>query len=282
MQQLKSCDERGSQHREHKMADDIATEDKLIGRREGSVGHVIFNNPARHNAVSLEMWQTALKVIEGFAKDPEIRSLVVTGNGGKAFVSGADISKFESERSSEDAAAKYNAASGAVYEALYNFGKPTIAKIRGYCIGGGMNVAACCDLRFCNDAAKFGIPAAQRALGYGFDPIRRASEVIGLSRTLEMIYTARQFNATEAYAMGLVNGVKADADLDQAVADVCTGNAPLTIALAKATAREISKPESKRDFAKLTAMSKACFDSEDYKEATTSFMEKRKPVFKGE
>jgi enoyl-CoA hydratase len=265
-------------------AGDTATEDKLIGRREGSVGHVIFNNPARHNAVSLEMWQTAAKVIEGFAKDPEIRVLVVTGNGGKAFVSGADISKFESERSSEDAAAKYNAASGAVYEALYNFGKPTIAKIRGYCIGGGMNVAACCDLRFCNDAAKFGIPAAQRALGYGFDPIRRASEIIGLSRTLEMIYTARQFNASEAYAMGLVNGVKADADLDQAVAEICTqiaGNAPLTIALAKAKAREISKPDSKRDFAKLAAMSKACFDSEDYKEATKSFMEKRKPVFKG-
>ena len=262
----------------------VATQEKLIGHREGAVGHVIFNNPARHNAVSLEMWQTAFKVIDGFAKDPEVRVLVVTGNGGKAFVSGADISKFETERSSEDAAAKYNAASGAVYAALYNFGKPTIAKIRGYCIGGGMNVAACCDLRFCNDAAKFGIPAAQRALGYGFDPISRAAEVIGLSRTLEMIYTARQFNATEAYAMGLVNGVKADGDLDQAVADICAmiaGNAPLTIALAKATAREISKPESQRDHAKLAAMSKRCFDSDDYKEATRSFMEKRKPVFRG-
>jgi enoyl-CoA hydratase len=266
------------------MADAAQTEEKLIGHREGSVGHVIFNNPARHNAVSLEMWQTAAKVISGFAKDPEIRVLVVSGAGGKAFVSGADISKFENERASEDAAAKYNATSAEVYEALYNFGKPTIAKIRGYCIGGGMNLAACCDLRFCNDAAKFSIPAAQRALGYGFDPIRRASEIVGLSRTLEMIYTARQFNATEAFAIGLVNRVTVDAELDQAVADTCAmiaGNAPLTIALAKATAREISKPEASRDHAKLKAMSKACFDSEDYKEATKSFMEKRKPVFKG-
>jgi enoyl-CoA hydratase len=261
-------------------------EDKLIGRRDGSVGTVIFNNPARHNAVSLEMWETAATVIEGFAKDPAIRVLVVTGAGGKAFVSGADISKFETERASEDAAAKYNATSARVYEALYNFGKPTIAKIRGYCIGGGMNLAACCDLRFCNDAAKFSIPAAQRALGYGFAPISRAAEIIGLSRTLEMIYTARQFDASEAYAIGLVNRVTADADLDKAVDDTCAmiaANAPLTIALAKATAREIGKPDAKRDHAKLAAMSKACFDSEDYIEATKSFNEKpkRAPVFKG-
>jgi enoyl-CoA hydratase len=264
-------------------ATDTADE-KLIGLKDGAVGHVIFNNPAKHNAVSLEMWQTAAKVIDGFAKDPEIRVLVVTGNGGKAFVSGADISKFESERSSEEAATKYNATSLAVYEALYHFGKPTIAKIRGYCIGGGMNVAACCDLRFCNEAAKFSIPAAQRALGYGFAPINRAAEIVGLSRTLEMIYTARQFTAAEALAMGLVNGVVADGELDQAVAATCAqiaGNAPLTIALAKATAREISKPPGERDHAKLAAMSKACFDSADYKEATKSFMEKRKPVFVG-
>jgi enoyl-CoA hydratase len=263
---------------------DTSTEDKLIGRRDGAVGHVVFNNPAKHNAVSLEMWQTATKVVTEFANNPGIRVLVVTGNGGKAFVSGADISKFESERSSEEAATKYNATSAAFYEALYNFGKPTIAKIRGYCIGGGMNVAACCDLRYCNEAAKFSVPAAQRALGYGFAPISRAAEIIGLSRTLEMIYTARQFTATEAYAMGLVNAVHPDAELDQAVDATCAqiaGNAPLTIALAKATAREIGKPDAQRDFAKLSAMSKACFDSQDYKEATRSFMEKRKPVFNG-
>ena len=140
---------------------ETATEEKLIGRRDGHVGHVIFNNPAKLNAVSLDMWEKAFTVLDGFASDPEIRVVVVSGTGGRAFVSGADISKFESERASEEAAAKYNATSLKAYEALYNFAKPTIAKVTGYCIGGGMNLAACCDLRFCNEAAKFGIPAGK-------------------------------------------------------------------------------------------------------------------------
>ena len=261
-----------------------ATDEKLIGRREGQVGHLIFNNPAKLNAVSLDMWLAAHKVLEGFAGDPEIRVVVVSGTGGKAFVSGADISKFESERASEEAAAKYNATSLKVYEALYHFAKPTIARITGYCIGGGMNLAACCDLRFCNEAAKFGIPAGKLGLGYGYAPIRRAAEIIGLSRTMEMIYTARQFTATEAYAIGLVNRVTSDAELEAAVAETCAliaGNAPMTIALAKASAREIGKPDQALDLDKLAAMAKACFDSADYIEGRNAFMEKRKPNFQG-
>ncbi|MFM9938724.1 MAG: enoyl-CoA hydratase [Hyphomicrobiaceae bacterium] len=263
---------------------EISSEEKLIGRHAGHVGHLIFNNPAKLNAVSLDMWEKAFTVLEGFATNPDIRAVVVSGTGGRAFVSGADISKFESERASEEAATKYNATSLKAYEALYYFPKPTIAKITGYCIGGGMNLAACCDLRFCNEAAKFGVPAAKLGLGYGFAPIRRAAEIIGLSRAMEMIYTARQFTAKEAYDIGLVNRVLPDGELDDVVAETCAqiaGNAPLTIALAKASAREIGKPESERDLAKLTAMSKACFDSADYAEGRKAFMEKRKPKFEG-
>ena len=261
-----------------------ASDEKLIGRRDGAVGHVIFNNPAKLNAVSLEMWETAARVLDGFAKDPEIRVVVVSGTGGKAFVSGADISKFENERASEEAATKYNATSLKAYEALYNFPKPTIARITGYCIGGGMNLAACCDLRFCNDAAKFGIPAGKLGLGYGYAPIKRAAEIIGLSRALEMIYTARQFTATEAYAIGLVNRVCTDAELEAAVTETCAmicANAPMTIGLAKATARELGKPSAIRDLDRLATLSKACFDSADYTEGRKAFMEKRKPQFKG-
>jgi enoyl-CoA hydratase/carnithine racemase len=263
---------------------EISAEEKLIGRHAGNVGHLIFNNPAKLNAVSLDMWEKAFTVLQGFASDPDIRAVVVSGTGGRAFVSGADISKFESERASEEAAARYAETSTKAYEALYHFPKPTIAKINGYCIGGGMNLAACCDLRFCNEGAKFGVPAAKLALGYGYAPIRRAAEIIGLSRTMEMIYTARQFSAKEAYDIGLVNRVLPDGELDDVVAETCAqiaGNAPLTIALAKASAREIGKPESERDLAKLVAMSKACFISADYAEGRKAFMEKRKPKFEG-
>ncbi len=259
-------------------------EQKIYGRREGAVGHVVFNNPAKLNAVSLDMWDSFVSTLADYAKDPEIRCVVVSGAGGKAFVSGADISKFESERANAEAQARYDAISKLGYEALYDFPKPTIAKITGYCIGGGMNLAACCDMRYCNEGARFGVPAAKLGLGYGFMRIERLSRIIGLPRAMEFLFTAKQYSAEEAYEMGLVQGVAADGDLDAMIASI-TGaivqNAPLTIALAKAAAREIAKAEANRDLARLDPMAKACFDSEDFKEGRRAFMEKRKPVFKG-
>jgi len=257
---------------------------KIYGRREGAVGHLVFNNPAKLNAVSLDMWDAFTGILKDYEKDPEVRCVVVSGAGGKAFVSGADISKFESERANAEAQARYDAISREGYEGLYNFPKPTIAKITGYCIGGGMNLAACCDMRFCNEGARFGIPAARLGLGYGFSRIERLSHIVGLPRAMEFLFTAKQYSATEAYDMGLVNGVAPDAELDALVAkttDAIGQNAPLTIALAKAAAREIAKPESRQEHKKLEAMVKACFDSEDYKEGRRAFMEKRKPMFKG-
>jgi enoyl-CoA hydratase len=259
-------------------------DEKVIGRSDGPVGHVVFNNPSKHNAVSLDMWERVHALLSQYADDPAIRVVVVSGAGGKAFVSGADISKFESERANMEAQQKYDAISGKSYDFLYNFPKPTLAKITGYCIGGGMNLAGCCDLRFCNEAARFGVPAARLGLGYGFERVRRLSESIGLSKTLEVIYTGRQFSAQEALAMGFVQRIVADGELDAAVAEttaLIAENAPLTIALAKAAAREIGKPEARRDFARLEAMVKACFDSQDYVEGRRAFMAKRKPNFRG-
>jgi enoyl-CoA hydratase len=259
-------------------------DEKVIGRSDGPVGHVIFNNPSKHNAVSLDMWERVHALLSQYADDPAIRVVVVSGAGGKAFVSGADISKFESERANMEAQKRYDAISGKSYDLLYNFPKPTLAKITGYCIGGGMNLAGCCDLRYCNEGARFGVPAARLGLGYGFERVRRLSESIGLPKTLEVIYTGRQFSAQEALAMGFVQRLVADGDLDAAVAEttaLIAQNAPLTIALAKAAAREIGKPEARRDFARLEAMVKACFDSQDYVEGRRAFMEKRKPNFRG-
>jgi enoyl-CoA hydratase/carnithine racemase len=259
-------------------------EQKIYGRREGAVGHLVFNNPAKLNAVSLDMWDGFVGILKDYESDPAIRCVVVSGAGGKAFVSGADISKFESERANAEAQERYDAISKQGYEALYDFPKPTIAKIAGYCIGGGMNLAACCDLRFCNDGARFGVPAAKLGLGYGFLRIERLSRIIGLPRAMECLFTARQYSAQEALDMGLVHGVAADGELDAMVAkttDAIAQNAPLTIALAKAAAREIAKPESRQDHARLERMVKACFDSDDFKEGRRAFMEKRKPEFKG-
>ncbi len=259
-------------------------EKKLYGRREGHVGHVVFNNPAKLNAVSLDMWDGLIEIMQGYEKDPEIRCVVVSGEGGKAFVSGADISKFESERANAEAQVRYDAISKRGYEAIYDCSKPTIAKINGYCIGGGMNLAACCDMRFCNEDARFGVPAAKLGLGYGFLRIERLSRIVGLPRAMEFLFTARQYSSKEAYDMGLVNAVASDAELDALVArttDAIGQNAPLTIALAKASAREIAKPESQQDHKKLERMAVACFDSEDFQEGRRAFMEKRKPAFKG-
>ena len=266
------------------MLDSADTDEKLIGRRDGAVAHVIFNNPAKHNAVSLDMWRAMNAVLDDFLADREIRVLVVSGAGGKAFVSGADISKFESERATKDGVAAYASVSAAVYDKLYHFPKPTIAKIRGYCIGGGVNLALCCDLRVCDQGARFAIPAAKLGLGYGYSGLKRLCDVIGPARALEMFYTARQFSAREAYDMGLVNSCVGDGELDQCVADL-TGrigeNAPLTIAAIKRAAREIAKDPADRDLDALEEMVQACFDSQDYIEGRRAFMEKRKPAFQG-
>src|SRR5438105_4178922 len=187
--------------------DDVTKTDKMLARKDGRVGYVIFNNPQRHNAVSLDMWAATSRILESFAADDEVRVVVLTGAGGKAFVSGADISKFENERATLEATKVYNATVEKAYAGIQDFPKPTIAMIRGYCIGGGVGLAVCCDLRICSENSRFGVPAAKLGLGYGFVGIKRLSDLVGPAFAKEIFYTARQFDAEEARAMGLVNRV---------------------------------------------------------------------------
>ena len=194
--------------------------DKILSRKDGAVGHLVFNNPERHNAVSLDMWAAAEAVVADFRADDAIRVMVVSGAGGKAFVSGADISRFERDRATEEAIERYGKLVGRAYTAFYEFPKPTIAMIRGYCIGGGMALAMCCNMRIATETSKFGIPAAKLGLGYGFAGIKRLVDVVGPSFAKEIFYTARQFSAAEAAAMGLVNHVVADSALEAYVADL--------------------------------------------------------------
>jgi len=258
--------------------------DKMLSRKEGGVGYLIFNNPERHNAVSLEMWNAASGILADFASDNAIRVVVLTGAGGKAFVSRADISKFESERSSKDAIDRYNDAVDKANTAVYEFPKPTIAMIRGYCIGGGVGLALCCDLRICSDSSKFGVPAAKLGLGYGFKGIKKLVDVVGPSFAKEIFFTARQFTAAEALLMSLVNRVLPDAEVEKYVkdyAETISGNAPLTVNSVKYIVGEVVKDESKRNLKRCDDLVAQCFASKDYVEGRKAFMEKRKPAFTG-
>jgi enoyl-CoA hydratase/carnithine racemase len=258
--------------------------DKMLSRKDGGVGYVIFNNPERHNAVSLDMWEAASAILEGFARDNDVRVVVLTGAGGKAFVSGADISRFGDERANEEAIARYNSAVEQANLAVYEFPKPTIAMIRGYCLGGGVGLAVCCDLRICTGNARFAIPAAKLGLGYGYAGVKRLSDIVGPAFAKEIFFTARQFDAAEAQTMGLVNRVVPEPELETYVknyAEMIAGNAPLTVNSVKYIVGEVLKDESKRNTARCAELVATCFTSNDYTEGRLAFMEKRKPVFTG-
>ena len=258
--------------------------DKMLARKEGGVGILAFNNPERHNAVSLEMWEATKRILDGFAADDDVHVVVLTGAGGKAFVSGADISKFASERATLEASRAYNVKSDAAYSSVADFPKPTIAMIKGYCIGGGVGLAVCCDLRICSDNSRFAVPAAKLGLGYGYSGLKRLVDIVGASFAKEIFYTARQFDAQEAQAMGLVNRVVPAGELEayvKSITDMICANAPLTIKAVKFTVGEMLKDESKRNLARSVELVEQCFASRDYTEGRTAFMEKRKPVFTG-
>jgi enoyl-CoA hydratase/carnithine racemase len=258
--------------------------DRMIARKEGGIGWIVFNNPERHNAVSLEMWQAVETILDDYAKDAAVRVVVLTGAGGKSFVSGADISKFEDERAKETAVQHYNATTDRIYAKLHDFEKPTIAMIRGYCIGGGLGLAVACDLRISSENSTFALPAAKLSLGYRYHALKRLADVVGSAFTKEILFTARQFNTAEATAMGLVNRVLPDAEVEDYVrryAETIAANAPLTISAAKFAIQQIFRDPAERDLEECTRRVNACFASGDYVEGRKAFMEKRKPKFSG-
>ena len=258
--------------------------DRMIAQKDGGIGWITFNNPARHNAVSLPMWQGLFDAVSAFAEDPDVRVIVLKGAGEKAFVSGADISEFEEKRSSEETIAAYNAVSHRATATLHNVNKPTIAMIRGYCVGGGVAVALSCDMRIAAEGSTFAVPAAKLGLGYEFDGVRKLVDVVGPSFAREIFYTARQFSAQEAVTMGLVNRLVPVDGLESYVRDYAgtiAANAPLTVGSIKTLVAQALKDESERDEALCEAVVRRCFESADYVEGRTAFMEKRKPKFTG-
>ena len=259
--------------------------DKIKAVITDAVGHIIFNNPERHNAVSLEMWEAVEVALTAFQDNEDVRVVILSGAGGKAFVSGADISKFEKERGSKDATDHYNARLKVVYDIIETYPKPTMAMINGHCIGGGLNLAACTDIRIASDKSRFAMPAAKLALGYPFDAIRRLVNAVGAGSAKQLMFTAKSIDADTALRIGFIQEVVAEEELVarvDALASTIASNAPLTIQAMKFIATQVMQPDpAKRDLAKCDAMVAACFASEDYVEGRKAFMEKRKAEFKG-
>ena len=260
------------------------TTNKMLSRIDNGVGYITFNNPEKHNAVSIEMWDALETMLDSFRSNDRVRVIVLNGAGGKSFVSGADISKFDKERSSKEAVLSYNKRTQKVYENLESFPKPTIAMINGYCIGGGLNLAVCCDIRICSEKSKFAMPAAKLSLGYPFSSIKRLFDVMGPGMAKHFMFTADKISAAEALSCGLVQKVISENDIETFVKDYAltiSKNAPLTIKAMKQIGVEILKNPDERDLLICEQLASACFDSEDYKEGRKAFMEKRQANFKG-
>jgi enoyl-CoA hydratase/carnithine racemase len=258
--------------------------EKLIVEKKDGVGRIVFDNQKRRNALTYEMWAGLPIVLKDFADDDDVRVIVLAGAGGKAFSAGADISEFEKQRGSADAIEVYNAAVAEATNALVATRKPMIAKIDGYCIGGGLGVAMCCDLRIAATDSRFAIPAAKLGLGYKLNNLKHLIDVVGPAFAMEILFTARQFDADEALAMGLVNRVLPPDEVARYVDDYALAiaeNAPLTVVAAKTVVREAVKDADKRDLKLCQRVVDDCFASQDYQEGRKAFMEKRKPNFKG-
>ena len=258
--------------------------DKMIAQVEGGIGWMTFNNPARRNALSLEMQEAVPEILEAFQRDETVRALVMKGAGEEAFVSGADISEFKTQRTDPGAIERFDTIARRSNEAFEAFEKPFIAKIRGFCMGGGLLTALHADLRIAAEDAQFAVPAVRLGVGYGYGGVKALTDVVGLAAAQEILLTGRRFPAADAFRWGLVNRVVPVADLEPTVrqlGETIAANAPLTTTALRFALRQTRRDPERRDRAEMARRVAACFASEDYREGQRAFLEKRRPAFQG-
>jgi len=251
---------------------------------DGSIGWIIFDNPGRHNAMSVSMWEAFPHAVDTLQSDPQVRVIVLRGAGDQAFVSGADISQFDQVRDSLEANQRYEAMGNAGMSALADCPKPTIAMLQGWCLGGGMAITLNCDLRIADESLRYGIPAARLGIGYRWPGIKKLVDTVGAPNAREIFLTARRFVAADALRMGFVNRVVARGELENAVRAECAllaANAPLTMASVKIAIDEITRAGPQIDAARIEAATQRAYESADFVEGRQAFMQKRPPVFQG-
>jgi len=252
--------------------------------KRGAVGWIIFDQPAKRNALNDAMWRGIAPAMQKFDADPEVRCVAFRGAGTEAFSAGADISEFDKNRASQESVGQYDTLLDQVLHAIQDSRKPSLAMIYGYCLGGGLEIALACDLRYCAASAQFGIPAAKLGLAYNVEGHKRLLETVGHARAREIMFLGRRYNAEEALAMGIVHKVLPTESLDGFVTDVLqdlVDNAPLSIANSKTIIEEYVKSLGTPDAARMRSAIDRCAKSEDYREGRRAFMEKRKPRFTG-
>jgi enoyl-CoA hydratase len=267
-----------------KNTDKSYADGKILQSATDGVGTITFNNPAKRNAMSLDMWEGFGNALIELRDNPQVRVVILTGAGDKAFVSGADISQFEKTRHNAEASEEYSKKSAAQRALLADYPKPIIACIRGFCLGGGMQVAMAADIRIASENSQFGIPAAKLGIAYGYDGLRNLVSLVGPSWARLIMYTGMRIDSAEAVRIGLVDRVVPDTELLNATMEIArtiSGNAPLAIKAAKITIAQILKDPAERDMNAIRDIGTACMDSEDFREGRRAFMDKRKPQFHG-
>ncbi len=257
---------------------------QILAVRDGGIGTITFNQPEKRNAMSMEMWLGLAEILTQYEADDTLAVVVLTGAGDKAFVSGADISQFAKHRNNAEAQQEYDRITGIGRQKLASFTKPVIARIRGFCMGGGLAVAMATDIRIATPDSQFGIPAARLSIAYAPSSVRNLIDLVGPAHARMILYTGRRIDGAEAERIGLINQCVAPEALDETVMGIArtiAENAPLSVRASKLTIAAMLKDESKRDMAAIKEIGERCFNSADYKEGRTAFMEKRRPVFTG-